>query len=311
MTTRIVFMGSPDFAVPSLQALLDAPDVEVVGVVTQPDRPAGRGGNLRQPPVKVAALAHDLPLYQPAKLRGEEADAQLRAWGADVHIVAAYGQILKPSILDIPPGGSINVHASLLPRWRGAAPIHAAIRAGDAQTGVTIMLMDAGLDTGDMLLREALDIAPDETTATLHDKLAALGATLLPRALRGYLAGEIIPQAQDDEQATYAPQIKKEEGRLNWAEPAEAIARHVRAFHPWPGTFTYWGEKLLKISAGEALAGEGTPGLVEPGDDHYPLLIGTGAGLYAPRELQLEGKKRLSVTDFLNGNAEIIGAQLT
>ncbi|MFP4324356.1 MAG: methionyl-tRNA formyltransferase [Anaerolineales bacterium] len=310
MTTRVVFMGSPDFAVPSLQALINAPDFEVVGVVTQPDRPAGRGGKLRQPPIKAVALAHDISLYQPAKLRGDEAEAQLRAWNADLHVVAAYGQILRPAVLDIPRQGSINVHASVLPRWRGAAPIHAAIRAGDDHTGVTIMLMDEGLDTGDILLSESVPIDPGETTATLHDKLAALGAEILPHALRGYLAGELRPSAQDDTLATYAPQIKKEEGRINWQTPAEAIDRHVRAFHPWPGTFTTWGDKLLKIIKGTALPGNGNAGTVYAGEAPHPVRIGTGAGLYAPLELQLEGKKRLAVQDFVNGNADIISTTL-
>lgn len=308
--TRVVFMGSPAFAVPSLEALLAAPDFEVVGVVTQPDRPAGRGSAIRQQPVKQVALAHGLELYQPEKLRGEEAVARLKAWDADVFVVAAYGQILKPTVLAIPHYGCINVHASLLPRWRGAAPIQAAVRAGDALSGITIMQMDEGLDTGAIILSQSLLLDPRETGGSLHDKLAAISGDLLLRGLRGYLDGSLKPQPQDERLVTYAPQIEKDEGRIDWSQPAEAIDRQVRAFAPRPGTFTFWNGKLLKISAGEPLEGRLPIGKVERGKGSHPLVIGTGEGLYAPHELQLEGKKRLSAADFLNGNADLIGAVL-
>lgn len=307
---RVVFMGSPDFAVPVLQALIEADDFDVVGVVTQPDRPAGRGGEIRQQPIKQVAVAAGLAVYQPEKLRGEAAIAHLSAWQADVHVVAAYGQILKPNILEIPPFGSINVHASLLPRWRGAAPIQAAIKAGDTQTGITIMQMDAGLDTGAMLLKESVDIAPDETGETLHDKLAAIGGPLLLRALRGFMSGEITPEPQNDDRATYARQIKKEEGEINWEATAIEIDRHVRAFTPWPGTYTHWDDKRLKIVAGTIAEKPKNlaPGMVASGEQ--PLMIGTGAGVYLPEILQLAGKKAVSAADFVNGNADIVGATL-
>lgn len=307
MTSRVVFMGSPEFAVPVLTALINAPDFTVVGVVTQPDRPAGRGSQLKAPAVKEAALAQGIEVYQPEKLRGEAAIAQLKSWQADVHVVAAYGQILKESILNIPPHGSINVHASLLPRWRGAAPIQAAVRAGDKESGITIMKMDVGLDTGPMLMKETVLLTPDETAQTLHDKLSAVAGTILLTSLRLYLRGLLDPQAQDDSNATFAPQIKKEEGQLHWQDSAVQIDRQVRAFTPWPGTFTHWNGKLLKILSGEVREGKLPPGTVAERDG---LVIGTSEGLYTPRELQLEGKKRLSAADFLNGNQEIIGAQL-
>ena len=310
MTYRVVFMGSPDFAVPVLHALINAPDFEVVGVVSQPDRPAGRGSEIKAPPVKVAAQAAGIEVYQPEKLRGAEALAHLKNWNADVHVVAAYGQILKPDILAVPPHGSINVHASLLPRWRGAAPIQAVIRAGDAQTGITIMQMEAGLDTGPMLLAEALTLDPRETAKTLHDKLSAMAGDLLLRALRGFLSGKITPQPQDDSLATFAPQIEKEEGKINWSQTAVEIDRHVRAFTPWVGTFTYWNGKLLKIIAGEPVPGSLAPGQVAAGKGAHPIYIGTGEGIFAPTALQLAGKKQVSAADFLNGNADLTGATL-
>lgn len=310
MSYRVVFMGSPGFAVPVLHALIEAPNFEVVGVVTQPDRPAGRGSELRPPAVKIAALKAGIDIYQPEKLRGEAAYTHLKNWQADVHVVAAYGQILKQEILDIPRAGSINVHASLLPRWRGAAPIQAAIRAGDSETGITIMKMDVGLDTGPMLISEAVSIDPRETAQTLHDKLAAISGSLLLKALRGYLSGDILPRAQDESLVTYAPQIKKEEGLIDWSQSAVEIDRHVRAFTPWPGTFTYWNGTLLKIISGQPLPGNFTPGQVTHGTSDHPILIGTGSGAYAPIMLQLAGKKQISATDFLNGNADLIGVQL-
>lgn len=306
----VVFMGSPVFAVPALEALLQADDFAVVGVVTQPDRPAGRGGEIKMQPVKQTALAYGLPVYQPEKLRGPDAEAQLRAWGADVHVVAAFGQILRQEILDIPRYGSINVHASLLPRWRGAAPIQAAVRAGDAASGITIMKMDIGLDTGPMIAQESLSLDAQETGQSLHDKLSSMAGPLLLRSLRGYIAGELIPQIQDESLVTHAAQIEKSQGRLEWTQTAGAIDRHVRAFTPWPGTFTYWGGKLLKIIAGHPINGTAEAGHVRAGNGEFPLTIGTGEGLYAPTYLQLEGKKRLSAADFLNGNTDIIGAHL-
>jgi methionyl-tRNA formyltransferase len=314
MSIRVVFMGTPDFAVPTLEALLDVPDMEVAGVVTQPDRPAGRGKTLRQSPVKQLALKAGLPVFQPAKLRGEEVLTQLANWQPDFHVVAAYGQILRQNMLDLPTHGSINVHASLLPRWRGAAPIQAAILAGDTETGVTIMQMDAGLDTGPILKKsDPVRIQPDETGQSLHDKLAELGGPLLVETLRGVLSREIKPQIQDETQATYANRIDKSEGQIVWSESAEAIDRRVRAFTPWPGTFTYLDGDLLKIHAGKPLTGNPKglkAGEISIEDSAASLVIGTGDGRYAPSRLQLAGRKAMDVDKFLNGMPDIHGKQL-
>ncbi|MGJ3238260.1 MAG: methionyl-tRNA formyltransferase [Anaerolineae bacterium] len=304
--TKIVFMGTPDFAVPSLQALIDTH--EVVGVVTQPDRPAGRGGKIRMSPIKELALAHDIPILQPTKIRKPEAVEALRQWSADVYVVAAFGQILPEAVLEIPPHGSINVHASLLPRWRGAAPIHAAIRAGDAESGVTIMRMDAGLDTGPMLSQRAVPIHDEETGQSLHDTLAQVGADLLIETLPGYLSGVITPQAQPDTGVTYAPQIKKEEGLIDWAQDAQTIERLVRAFTPWPGTFTRWQSKQLKIYSGTVGTGNLPVGEVALIDER--VAIGTGDGVYHPTEVQLAGKSRANIDDFINGYQDFISSRL-
>jgi methionyl-tRNA formyltransferase len=302
----VVFMGTPDFAVPTLNALIQ--HHQVLGVVTQPDRPAGRGGQIQLSPIKQLAMAHNIPVFQPEKLRRQEAIEELKQWQPDVYVVAAFGQILPQSVLDIPPHGSVNVHGSLLPRWRGAAPIHAAIRAGDAETGITIMKIDAGLDTGPMLAKRAIPIAPDETGQSLHDKMALLGAELLVETLPGYLSGAIQPQPQDDSLATFAPQIEKEEGHINWTQDAANIERLVRAFTPWPGTFTFWQGKQLKIHAGTTEAGRAQPGQVI--DVAGNVAIGTGEGLFLPTEVQLQGKKRGSIADFVNGYGDFIGAIL-
>ncbi len=303
---KIVFMGTPDFAVPTLQALID--HHEVIGVVTQPDRPAGRGGKIRMSPIKELALKYEIPVFQPKKLRKPEAIEELRQWQPDVQIVAAYGQILPQTVLDIPAHGSVNVHASLLPRWRGAAPIHAAIRAGDSEAGVTIMKMDAGLDTGPMLKMRGIPVAPNESGQSLHDKLAQLGAELLIETLPGYLSGAIQPQPQDDAEATYAPQIDKDEGEIDWMQDAASIERLVRAFTPWPGTYTFFNGNQLKIHSGSVLAGSAEPGEVIRKNGR--VAIGTGSGLYAPEEVQLAGKKRVDVNAFVNGYEEFIGTTL-
>jgi methionyl-tRNA formyltransferase len=303
---KIVFMGTPDFAVPTLQALID--HHTVTAVVTQPDRPAGRGGKIRLSPVKALAIEHDIPVFQPVKIRQAEAVATLKTYPADAYVVAAFGQILPQAVLDIPSYGSINVHASLLPRWRGAAPIHAAIRAGDAETGVTIMKMDAGLDTGPMLQSRRVIITPEETGQTLHDKLAQVGGELLIETLRGYFNGTISPTPQPEDGVTYAPQIDKSEGRIDWTQPADQIERTVRAFTPWPGTFTFWEDKQLKIHQGTAGAGSLPPGQVAEKAER--IAIGTGDGLYYPLEVQLEGKRRTDIGDFVRGYPDLIGAVL-
>lgn len=303
---KIVFMGTPEFSVPILEALIR--EYDVVGVVTQPDRPAGRGGKIRFSPIKEVALQHNIPVFQPEVIRKKAAIETLREWDADVYVVAAFGQILPQALLDIPPYGSINVHASILPRWRGASPIHASILAGDEETGVTIMKMDAGLDTGDMMSIGKVPITSDDTAQTLHDKLSALGADLLLETLPRYFSGELKPQPQPEAGVTYAPQIEKEEGLIDWSRSALAIDRLVRGFTPWPGTFTAWNGKQLKIHAGTAGAGSAEIGQVVERDGK--LAIGTGDGLYFPSEVQLEGKKRVSVGDFLRGYPQIVGEQL-
>lgn len=303
---KIIFMGTPEFAVPTLKALIEHHDL--IGVVTQPDRPAGRGGKVRMSPIKTVALENDIPVFQPTKIRKTEAIAELRKWNADAYVVAAFGQILPQELLDIPRYGSINVHASLLPRWRGAAPIHASIRAGDNQTGITIMVMDAGLDTGPMLTKANVTIASDETGQTLHDKLAQLGGDLLIDTLPKYFSGEIQPQAQPDDGITYAPQIKKEEGNIDWSQDAESIERLVRAFTPWPGTFTQWNGNQLKIHAGHIGDGQLDIGKVAIIDER--IAIGTGKGVFIPTIIQLSGKKRTDIESFSNGYQEFVGSTL-
>lgn len=304
--TKIVFMGTPEFAVPTLEKLIR--HHEVIGVVTQPDRPAGRKGKITPPPVKTVALEAGIPVFQPEKIRTEEAIQQLKQWQPDVYIVAAFGQILPQRVLDIPPHGSLNIHASLLPRWRGAAPIQAAIRAGDSETGVTIMRMDAGLDTGPMLSRAILPIERHETGQTLHDKLTEVGADLLISTLPPYISGGLQPQPQPEEGITIAPRIQKSEGQIDWGQDAVSIERLVRAFTPWPGTFTTWNGKQLKIHAGTVVPGRAEPGhVIEVGGQ---VAIGTGESLYSPTLLQMAGKKSVAMDDFLRGYGEFVGADL-
>jgi methionyl-tRNA formyltransferase len=308
---RIVFLGTPDFAVPSLNALADHASFEVVGVVTQPDRPAGRGRSVRQSPVKERAVMLSLPVFQPETLRKQEAVDHLAAWEPDVLVVAAFGQILRTPVLELAPFGCLNVHASLLPRWRGAAPIQYAIRAGDDETGVTIMKLDEGLDTGPMLARRVIPIAPDETGASLHDRLASLGAELLLPTLAGYLTGEIVPQPQPEEGVTLAPSLKKSAGEIDWTHGAAEIDRQVRAYMPWPGTFTDFEGDLLKVIAGAPLpppGGNAPPGtlLAERGG----LAVQTGDGLYRLEVVQPAGKKQMSGEAFLAGRPDAPGTRL-
>jgi methionyl-tRNA formyltransferase len=295
---RIVFMGSPDFAVPALEAL--ATHYPLVGVVTQPDRPAGRGGTLRPPAVKAAALRLGIPVIQPEKLRNPEAMLPLQAWAPDLIVVAAFGQILRPDVLSLPKWGCINIHGSLLPRGRGAAPIQAAILAGDQETGITIMKMDPGVDTGPILSQRAIPISPEDTVGTLFEKLAPIGAELLLATLPRYFSGELQPQPQPAEGITYVPVLKKEDGRLDFTQPAAALERRVRAFNPWPGTWFEWNGALVKVlrarvseetgpSAGHRLIFEG-----------YPA-IGTGAGILILDEIQPAGKKSMPGKAFLTG----------
>lgn len=307
---RILFMGTPEFAVPSLKALIATQ--QVVGVVTQPDRPAGRGQQLHPPAVKTAAQEAGIPVYQPKSLRHEEAAQPLRDWQPDAIVVAAFGQILRSHVLELPPLGCYNVHASLLPRWRGASPIQHAILAGDSETGVSLMRMDAGMDTGPVYVQQAIPIAPNETAATLHDRLAALGAALLAECLPDILAGRLAAAPQSVAGVTYAPLIKKEEGRLDWRQPAAALERQVRAMFPWPGAFATWQGTLLKVLVAEAIPAAETPAGL-PGQV-VSLVDGaavcTGQGGLALRQVQLAGKRAVSIRDFLPGHPGFIGSYL-
>jgi methionyl-tRNA formyltransferase len=295
---QIVFMGSPDFARPTLQALAD--NFDVAGVVTQPDRPAGRGRQLQAPAVKQLAEELGLPIMQPKTLKAPEALKQLREWKPDLIVVAAFGQILRPAVLELPPKGCINVHASMLPRWRGAAPIQAAILHGDAETGITIMQMDPGLDTGPILSQRTVPIADEDTAGSLSEKLAQLGGELLIETLPGYLAGRLVPVPQDDAKSTYAPMLKKADGELDPAKPAEELARQVRAYHPWPGSFLAMPGGPLKVLAAHADAGKGG----KPGQravrGNLPALA-TADGWLLLDEVQPPGKRPMSGEDYLRG----------
>lgn len=307
---RTVFMGTPDFAVPALQKLIETQTV--VGVVTQPDRPAGRGRQPTPPPVKAVAESAGIPVYQPKSLRSEAAAAPLHDWQPEMIVVAAFGQILKPHVLDLPPLGCINVHASLLPRWRGASPIQYALLAGDAETGVSLMRMDVGLDTGPVYVQEAIPIAVEETAASLHDKLAELGAAMIGEHLDKIADGTLAATAQNDAESTYAPMIKKEDGLLDWRQTSQSLERRLRAMTPWPGAFTYWGDQLLKILQAEPVNGHhlanGQPGQVVSAAGTAIVL--TQDGGLALQEIQLAGKRAMAVADFLRGRPELIGTIL-
>lgn len=299
MEDRIVFMGSPDFAVPILAKLSN--NYNVVGVVTQPDRPAGRGRKMTPPPVKTIATELDLPVIQPKRLDGDyAAKKQLVAWYPEVIVVAAFGQILKKDVLELAPRGCINVHASLLPRWRGVSPIQAAILNGDEESGVTLMKMDEGIDTGDIISQRAVRIEPEDTGGSLYDKLAKLGSDLLLATLPGYLNGELQPIPQDDTSTLYAPMLRKSDGSLDFSKPAIFLARMVRAYSPWPGTFTHWKSKTLKVHSAHAVDAP------SPGTGLYTIYggfptIGTSDGLFVIDEIQPAGKNRVSGDIFLRG----------
>jgi methionyl-tRNA formyltransferase len=295
--TKVVFMGSPDFSLPILRALVAV--YNVVGVVTQPDRASGRGRDLKPPPVKLLAQELDIPVIQPEKLRQPEAMEQLRIWNPDLIVVAAFGQILKKDVLYLPRFGCINVHASLLPRWRGAAPINAAILHGDEETGVTIMKMDVGLDTGPMLSQRSIRLTRDDTAGSVFEKLSHLGVDLLIETLPGYLSGKIQPVPQPEEGVTYAPMLKKEEGKLDFTYPANELERHVRAFNPWPGAFMDFDCTLLKIHRSHVVEGEAKAGQRLIYRDQPA--VGAGGGLLILDEVQPAGKKSMSGKSFLAG----------
>lgn len=298
MPIRVVFMGSPEFALPSLRMLAER--YHLVGAVTQPDRAAGRGRELKAPPVKTLALQLNIPIIQPQKLREPEAMAQLREWRPDLIVVVAFGQILKKDVLELPKHGCVNIHASLLPRWRGAAPVHAAILAGDEETGVTIMKMDEGLDTGPILARRSIRIRRDDTTGSLQEVLSTLGAELLIETLPDYLAGRIVPQPQPEEGATYAPMLGREDGLLDFTQPARALERRVRAMNPWPGAWFEWNGQALKVlraavsgekrlEAGSRLIVEGRPAVT------------CADGTLILEEVQPAGKRIMPGKSFLAG----------
>jgi len=305
---RTVFMGTPDFATSTLEGLIEA-GVNLVGVYTQPDRPKGRGKKLSPPPVKVVAEQQGIPVFQPQKLRAPEAVASLRKLQPDLVVVVAYGQILPQSVLDIPRFGCINVHASLLPKYRGAAPINQAIVDGETETGITTMLMDAGLDTGDMLVKKSLAIGPDETAGQLHDRLALLGRETMAETLQQVLDSSLSPQKQNDEESTYAPMMKKEDGLIDWSLPASAAHNRVRGLEPWPGAFTHLDGQVLKIARTTLAQGNGEPGTVLKADDNG-VVVACGEGAIRIGALQLPGKKMTAAADFLRGHKLPEGTRL-
>ncbi|MND66349.1 Methionyl-tRNA formyltransferase [compost metagenome] len=301
---KLIFAGTPDFAARHLAALLSS-DHEVVAVYTQPDKPAGRGQKLTASPVKELALAHALPVYQPASLRNEEAQAELAALGADLMVVVAYGLILPKAVLDTPRLGCLNVHGSLLPRWRGAAPIQRAIWAGDAETGVTIMQMDVGLDTGAMIRKVSCPIAFDETSASLYDKLAELGPQALVDTLDAMAAGDTTAEAQDDTLANYAQKLSKEEARIDWSMEAVAIERCIRAFNPWPISWFEVAEQTIKVWQAEVIDSDhGQPAGTLLKADKQGIDVATGKGVLRLLTLQPPGKKAMSVPDLLNSRRD-------
>ena len=299
---RLVFMGTPDFAVPSLQALLEGEDT-VVGVVCQPDKPAGRHMDLHAPPVKACARAHAVPVFQPQKIRTPEALERLNDWQPDLIVVAAYGNILPKTILDLPAFGCINIHASLLPKYRGAAPMQWAIARGETHSGVTIMQVSEELDAGDILLQKSVALKPDETGGSLHDTLAVLGAQALMEAMTLFKQGKFVATPQDKAAVTYAPLLKKEDGEIDWTYSAVSIERRIRAFHPWPSSYTWLGNRRLKILSARLSTVEASaaPGTIINRQDKF-LTVATGQGSLSLDTVQLEGKKALPIAAFLAGH---------
>ena len=321
---RIIYMGTPQFSVPALARLIaeSKPGLvlqegyEIVTVITRPDKPSGRGKEIVYSPVKQLALSHEIPVWQPGSLKRQENIAMLAAYQSDLYIVAAFGQILPQAVLDLPRYGTLNIHASLLPKYRGVSPISEAILQGDTETGVTIMLIDAGVDTGPILLQRAIPIADEDTTGSLTSTLAVLGASTLLEALPLWVQGKITPQPQDERFASYTRMIHKEDGRIDWNRSSDVLARTVRAFTPWPGAFTNWGDRLLKIISAHAVlantssgARVGTVGLRKE-NGLQTLTVVTGNGLLVIDKLQLEGKKVMNTDEFLRGYSLIVGETL-
>lgn len=306
---KVVFMGSAEYSVPSLLALTMTHDV--VGVVTQPDRPAGRGRKVAANPVKRLAEASGFPIYQPETLRSSDAVARLSAWDPDVIVVAAFGQILRKAVLELAPYGCVNVHASLLPRWRGASPVAAAILAGDDETGVTIIKLDEGMDTGPILAQEVTGIEVDDTAATLSARLAELGAQLLVEVLSPYLEGDLVPEQQPEGGITYAALLSKADGRIDWTSAALLIDRQVRAFSPWPGAHTSWQGttlKVLELIPFSHWSGSEPPGTVVEGE--VSPLVATGDGAVWLTRLQLAGKREMTANLFMRGRPDFVGSRL-
>ncbi len=302
---RVAFFGSPDFAVPTLNALIDSSYRPVV-VVTQPDRPAGRGRTLQPPPVKEAAIAAGIPILQPERLRSNEAIEALTAYQPDLQIVVAYGQILPRAVLDLPAHGTLNVHASLLPRWRGAAPVQGAILAGDDETGITIMRVDEGEDTGDILASRVEPILPDDDAGSLSDRLQIVGAELLLEIIPRWLKSELTPTTQDPRQVTRARRIKKQQGRIDWTQPAISIARQVRAFSPWPGAFSTLDGHAIRVWRATAAV---TPSGSEPGTivaDGETIDVTTGNGTLRIERLQRAGKRATSAAEYARGATHLV-----
>jgi methionyl-tRNA formyltransferase len=307
---RIVFMGTPEFAVPALDALIHS-EHEIVGVFAQPDEPAGRGRRVVSPPVKKLALQHRLTVHQPPSLRGTCELERLASLRPDLVIIAAYGKILPESFLRVPPRGCLNIHASLLPRHRGPSPIAAAILAGEEVTGVTIMMVTKVMDTGPVLTQRRIPILPHDTTGSLFQKLSGLGAELLMETLPQWLDGKLAPQPQDNDKATYCKMITKEDGLIDWRLPAVELWRRVRAFQPWPGGYTTWQGRTVKIIEAVPLSGEGTPGkVVTMSHEQAAVGVQTGAGVLGLVQVQLEGKRAMSAAEFVRGQRDFIGAQL-
>lgn len=306
-TLRIIYAGSPDFAVPALQALIKS-DHDVVAVYTQPDRPAGRGRKIKFGPIKQVAVDHTIPVEQPESLKSDDVQKVLRDYQADIMVVAAYGLILPQVVLDIPKYGCLNIHGSLLPRWRGAAPIHRAIQAGDKETGITIMQMAAGLDTGDMLLQSICTIGDEDTGQTIHDKLASQGADDLLAVLEQVTNNSLNPVQQDESKTTYAHKLSKADAQIDWSESAIDIDRMIRAFNPWPAAYTQYHGKPMKIFMSSVKDNdtktkvEGEPGKVM-NESAQGIEIATGEGVLITHRLQLPGKKAMDVADFLNGHS--------
>ncbi|MDA8235689.1 MAG: methionyl-tRNA formyltransferase [Clostridia bacterium] len=308
---RLTFMGTPDFAVPCLEALVQAGH-EIIGVVTQPDRPKGRGKQLAPSPVKVKALELNLPLYQPEKIKTLEFTQKLREMAPEAIIVVAFGQLLSREILAIPPFGCINVHASLLPKLRGAAPIHWAVINGEEKTGITTMYMDVGMDTGDMILKKEVPITLEDTVGSIHDKLAGIGAKLLVETLEQIARGTAPRTTQEHTQATYAPLLQREHEQIRWEQPAHEVINLIRGMNPWPGAYTSYQGKILKVWAARPAGAVPVSGSFQPGQvvqvlPKEGLVVETGDGRVLISEIQLQGSRRMAVRDFLPGNPVAVG----